>query len=1093
MSKEIESHEAEVGEVEVREPEVGEAEVETTGERRHRGVASWAIRRPVGTIMLTSVVLVLGVFFLSGLPLDLLPNIVYPQVRAGVNNSGVEPEVLEETVAKPFDDAPATTENLVRIETEIQEGRVGVSLHFNYGTNIDFALQDASKNLERARGQLPEEADPPTIRKFDPQQMPIYEVGFSSQTRDLVSLRDWVEYRLRPQLLTIEGVASVDVSGGLIREIQVVLDQERLRSYGLTVFQIIEAIRSANQDIAAGRISSPTREVVGKTTGRFRDVTDVRNLLLPLPGGGRIPLSEVATVRDTHREQRLWARLNDVPAVKLSVRKQPDANTVAVAEAVHERLATLGSTGFVPGDIDFITTRNQADFIRNSVNSVRDAAVLGATLAMIVVFLFLGSLRKTFIIGTAIPIAILATFMMMGLGNLTLNIISLGGLALGVGLLIDGSIVMLENIFRHSGEGKDPEEAAHEGAGEVQSAIVASTATNLAAVVPFLLISGLAALIFRELILTISFAILASLAVALTIVPMLSAQLAKVRFTSGAQNWRLLRLVDRGIDGLRNLYRRVATPVVIRWRWPVLVTSFFALAGALMLTRNLGNEFLPQVDDGNVGVFISLPPGASAEQTNAIALELESMIRQMPYVEHVFTTAGGFLFGSSTAERAGRGSLDIQLAPVSERDMSADVWVQMLQQKIDERGFPGARIFVRPPRIRGLRTSASGADVALSIQGDDLDELQRIAAEIMERVRDVPGLENMQPSTEDASPQIAIELDRERASYLGLNVATVGQTIRTALDGTVATRFTEGNREFDLRVMLPREQFTSPEDLGAVALFPGTRGGSPIYLRDVANVYSTLGPTTILRENQNRVLRITGDVITDIASVGEVNDAIRARLADLDLPDGYGIIYGGEEEAIRENNRQLTIVVLLAVFLVFVVMAVQYESFINPLIILLAIPLSLIGVGVGLWVSGTPMSAPVLLGVILLAGIVVNNAILLVEYIEQFRRESDVTMEEAVIEAGVVRLRPILMTTLTTMLGMVPLALGIGEGSELMQPLAVAVVGGMSLSMVLTLFVVPSAYLVLQRATEKLRGWLLGESKERQPAVEPAGVPATGD
>ncbi len=417
---------------------------------RRRGLPSLAIGRPIGTLMATSVVLVLGFFFLARLPLDLLPSIVYPQVRVNVNNRGVEPEVLEETVAKPLEAALATTEDLARIETEVQEGRVGVNLHFNYGTDIDFALQDAAKNLERARGALPEEADPATIYKSDPSQMPIFEAAFSSPTRDLISLRDWVEYRLRPQLLTIEGVASVDVSGGLIREVQVILDQERLRSYGLSVSQVIDAIRAANQDVAAGRVASATREVVGKTSGKFQNVNEIRALVLPVAGGGRIPLSEIAEVRDTNQEQRMWVRLDGVPAVKMSIRKQPDANTVAVADEVNARLTQLAESGFMPANIHHEVTQNQADFIRNSVNSVRDAAVSGAFLAMLVVFLFLGSLRKTFVIGLAIPIAVLGTFVMMGLGGLTLNIMSLGGLALGVGMLIDSSIVMLENIFRHT-------------------------------------------------------------------------------------------------------------------------------------------------------------------------------------------------------------------------------------------------------------------------------------------------------------------------------------------------------------------------------------------------------------------------------------------------------------------------------------------------------------------------------------------------------------------------------------------------------------------------------------------------------------------
>jgi hydrophobe/amphiphile efflux-1 (HAE1) family protein len=1060
--------------------------------KEHRGLPSLSIRRPVGTLCLTSVVIVLGFFFLGKLPLDLLPSITYPQIRANVTNRGVEPEVLEETVAKRLEASLATTENLTRIETDVSEGRVGINLHFAYGTDIDFALQDASKNLDRARSVIPQEADPPTIFKFDPSQMPIYDVAFSSAQRDLVSLRDWVEQRLRPQLLTIEGVASVDVSGGLVREIRVTLDQERLRSYGLTVSQVIDAIRQANQDVAAGRVASATHEIVGKTQGKFRSVQDVETVLLNVPGRGtHIPLSEIATVEDTHREQRLWARLDGEPAVRLTVRKQPNANTVRVAEDVDVQLAALDASFFIPEDISYAVIQNQADFIRNSLNSVRNAAMLGAGLAMLVVLLFLGSLRKTFIIGMAIPIAILATFVMMGMSDLTLNIMSLGGLALGVGLLIDNSIVMLENIFRHREEGnEDAEHAAHEGASEVQSAVIASTATNLAAVVPFLLISGLAALIFRELILTISFAILASLMVALTVVPMLSAQLAKVRFESGLHRFRPLVMFDRGINGLRSFYGRIA-PRVFHYRWVVIGVAVLALWGVARLTDGLGNEFLPQVDDGNASVMVNMPVGASALETNRVTREVEEIVSSMPGVKTQFATAGGMQWGGATSENAGRGMITVVLEDARSRGMTAQQWVQLTQQQIDERGFPGARIFVRPPSIRGLRTNTAGAPVALTITGDDLQELRAIAEDVAYLLRGIPGLENLNPSSDEGTPQLAIELNRERAGYLGLNVATVGQTLRTALDGTVATRFTSGNQEFDLRVQLPREQFTSPEDIGSVALFPGIAGGAPIYLRDVANVYTAAGPTTITRENQNRIFRLTGDVINEVASVSAVNDSIRMRLAGFSIPDGYGIIIGGEEEAIRENNRQLAIVVAMAIFLVFVVMAVQYESFVNPFVIIFAIPLSLVGVGLLLWLTGTPKSAPVLLGVILLAGIVVNNAILLVEYTEQARKRGLDRMS-AVVQAGTTRLRPIFMTTLTTVSGMLPLAIGLGQGSELMRPLALAVVGGLSVSMLLTLFVVPSAYLIFNTAAEKAMVFITGKEPGQEGQAVPAGASVSG-
>ena len=1069
-------------------------------EERWKGVASWSIRRPIGTVVLTMVVLVLGSVLVGDLPLDLLPKVPSTQIRVGVNNPGVAPEVLEQTVAKPLEGALSTTENLIRLETDIQEGRVGVNLHFPYGVDPDIALQNASTNLNRARSQLPEEASLPTIGKNDPSQMPVFEMAFSSQTRSLVSLREWVEERLRPQLLTVEGVASVDVSGGLIREVQVVLNQERLQAYGITVSQIISALRGANQDVAAGRIGSREHELIGKTEGKFRTIADIRGVLLDVGGGRRVPLSEVATVADTHQVQRIWARLytsadgrllDGEQAVKISLRKQPDGNTVTIADAIARKVELLESSNFIPGDMKSEVIQNQANFIRSSLHSVRESAVLGAGLSMLVVLLFLGSIRKTLVIGTAIPLAILATFLLMGVADLSLNIMSMGGLALGIGMLVDNSIVMLENIFRKKDEGmSDPVEAAHAGANEVTSAVVAATTTHIAAVVPFLLISGLTALIFRELIITISFAIAASLAVAITIVPMLAAQMGKVAFTSGLEHSRFMTSFDRGFDRVRRGYRR-SVIMAVRRRWLILGGSALALAGTWMLVRNLGSEFLPQVDDGRVGVSIWLPPGSTPEQTNAIALEVEEMVRSMPHVKSVFATAGGSLFGNATSAQSSRGSLDIQLHPLSQRDMSAGTWVAALQEKVAARGFPGARVFVRPPRIRGLQTSPQGADVSIAIQGDDLAELQRLARDIAATLRGTPGLQNMEAATEEASPVLAVRLDRERAGYLGLSVADVGQTLRTALDGSVATRYAEGNREFDVRVMLPRELFTSPEDLGSVAMFPGGSGRAPVFLRDIADVSLTLGPTGIRRENQNRLLRINGDVITEVASIGEVTDSISRRLSQMELPDGYGIILGGQSEAIKENNRQLTIVGLLAVFLVFVVMAIQYESVINPLVILVAIPLSLIGVGIALWLTGTPLSAPVLLGVIMLAGIVVNNSILLVEYAEEYRRDRGVSREEAVIDAGSVRLRPIIMTTLTTLFGMVPLALALGEGTEMMQPLAIAVIGGLTVSTVLTLLVVPGTYVALNGAGDRLVAWLTGRRTQAQRAREP--TPVAGD
>ncbi len=1039
---------------------------------KRRGIASWSISRPIGTIMVTSTLLVLGIVYVGRIPVDLLPRIVYPQVRVNVSNPGVEPAVLEETIAKPLESALATTQGLTRLAADVSTGNVSITLDFDYGTNVDFALQDAAKNVERIRGRLPEEADPPNINKSDPSQQQIYQVAFSSPERNQIALRQWVDQRLRPQLLSVPGVAAIEIFGGLVREIQVELDPDRLRGFGLSVSQVIGALRNENQDLAAGRISTLDREMVGTTSGKFRSLEDIRSVLLTSPGGARVPLRDIAAIRDTSQEQRSWARLNGVPAVRIGIQKQPEANTVEVVDGVRAKLEQLQRDGYVPADIRNEVTYDQSGFISDALKSVRDAAIIGAVLSMLVVILFLRSFRKTFIIGVSIPLAILATFVMMGMGDLTLNIMSLGGLALGTGLLLDNAIVMLENIYRRrESEGLDPEEAAHVGAAEVTSAVVASTTTNLASVAPFLLITGLSALIFRELILTISFAILASLPLALTLIPMLAAQLGKVRFSSGLERFKPLLAFERGFERMVEGYRGAATRVV-RGRW--LLLGGVAGLGVLAWFRakSYPTEFLPQVDDGTVTATLRMPPGSTPTQANRLAYEVERMVGEMPAVHSVFTNAG-----------AGRGGLDVRLVKAGERELSADQWVQTLQRRIDEQGFAGSRVFVRPPRIRGLRTSAAGTDVSVAIVGDQLVTLDEVGQEVVRRLRGVPGLENVQVQAEEARPMLSIALDRERSRNLGLDVAAVGQTVRTALDGTIATRYAEGNFEYDVRVLFPKHKFQSASDVGGTLLFPGGRGTDPVFLRDIASVNAAVSPATIRRENQNRRIEVSGDVITAVASIGSVTDSIRARLADLSLPDGYGLMIGGEQEAIEDTNAQMALVIGLAIFLVFVVMAVQYESLLDPLIILTAVPLALIGVVAILGITNTPFSAPVLLGMIMLAGIVVNNSILLVEFTNQFRAETNASVEAAVVEAGVVRMRPILMTTFTSLVGAMPLALGLGEGGELMRPLAIAVVGGLMVSSLLTLFVVPSFYVILHHAGDAVKRFVLGDRMVRPVRV----------
>lgn len=1037
------------------------------GTRYYGGLTHASIRRPIGTLAIASIVVVLGLFFIGRLPVNLLPEVEYPLIRVTVNYPGVATEVMEEQVTRVLERGLASVENLSTLSSRASEGRSNVNLIFEHGVDLDVALQNTARALESTRPRLPRDIDPPRIRKWDPGEWSIWRAGFSSPTRSPRDVRDWVEQRLLPQLQSIQGVSSVEAAGGQIREIEVVLDQDRLRSYQLTLRDIADQLSAENVNVAAGNITSPQFDVMARTDGRFSSPEDIGNLLLAVPNSDRrIRLSEVADVRDGFREQRVFVRLNGVPATELSIYKLPEANVVEVVDAINETVERLDASGFIPADIDWKATRDGAYFVRGSVEAVSSAALLGATLAMLVVLAFLGSFRKSFVIGLSIPMAILFTFALMGLGGLTLNVMSLGGLALGVGLLLDNAIVMLENIARHQEQLKEePQIAAHEGADEVISAITAGTLTNLAAVVPFLLITGMSALVFQELILTISFAVVASLAVALTVVPMLAAQFGQVTFQSGFNQSRLYLWIDGQIGRLVSVYRRILGGV-LAWRWPIIGTSVALFVLAVWGMGRLGTEFLPQLDDGQVEVRMWLPAGTSPEQTNQASRMIEQALEAMPYVESVFAMTGGHLRGGVVSERPGFARMDVVLSDAAERpEMPGGVWAMQANQKLRSLDIPGAGIWVRPPRIPGLNFGASGDDMELMIVGDDLDLMQALARELVESLEGVPGLADLQMSREDRMPLLNINVDRDRAAALGLNVAEVGRSLRDAVTGALPTRYSAGSNEYDVRVRLPREVTANPDELGQLMI--GAPNGRPVQLSEVATFELGDGPEDIERENQVRVQRITASFNTDLNDVGSILTAVRAEVEQLGLPEGYGMIFGGQFETLEETNREMLTVILLALFLVFVVLTVQYERLSNPLVIMAAAPLSVIGVVGVLWATDTPLSAPAFLGLILLIGIVVNNAILLVEYIERAQRRG-LDMQASVIEAGAIRLRPILMTTLTTVAGMLPLALGMGSGANLMQPLAIAVIGGLMSAMVLSLVLIPCLYVIVQTIAQSV-------------------------
>jgi CzcA family heavy metal efflux pump len=1023
---------------------------------RRGGIAVWCIHHPVSTVMLTLTAIVLGLFSLGRLSIDLLPRLIYPQIGVRILDPAVPANIMEDQVTRQIEEQLAITEDSTGIESTTLEGTSELELYFDYGKDIDVALRDASTRLDRAKRFLPTSIDPPIIFKRDPSQIPVMEFVVSSRLRGMTELRTWTDDVFAKFFLNLPGVAAVEVGGGLVREVHVLPDQRRLAGLGLSVEAIVQAIERGNVDSPAGRLRMAGQEYSSRTAGRVASVTALAALPIRLPNGESVPLSEVAQVIDTHGDERIRVRYNGTPGVRVSVQKQPTANTVDVAEVVQARLAELHARRLVPEDVQVDLVSNQAVYVRQSLDNATVAALTGAALAMLVVYCFLGSVRGTLVIGTAIPISIMITFVIMALGGLSLNLMTLGGLALGIGMLVDNTIVMLENIERHQREGESGIAAAENAAAEVTSPIIAATSTNLAAVLPFLFISGLVGLLFRELIFTITASIVASLVVAVTLVPALA---ARGRPPAPSR-------VTRAVQAFVGLMQRMYAPVVaaiLRAPWLVvaLALALLAACAALFLQLTGKQAFLPVMDDGRVQVQVFTDPGSALEGMDATVHLLERLAHAQGGVEGISVMAGGSVFGRTQRERPNRSTLSIQLVPVAERAQSVERWVTGFARAVAAEQLAGVKVLSRPAGVRGVRISRSDEDVSVRVQGADLQVLAALGDRLVQRMRGRPGLRNAQHSAEEQRQEFAVRIDRTRAAELGVDVTQVGRALHVALDGIVVSDFIEADRAYDVRVRLPQGTIDSPAAMEAILLF-GAQGGRPaVYMGDVARIELAVAPTEIRRENQRRIVEVTA-ALTGELPLGEVVRSLHDELRGFELPPGYSLYFGGAYDSLRKGNVLVATLASLALFLVFVVMAVQYESLRNPAVIMLGVPFALIGVVIGLLATGLPLSMPVWLGIIMLIGVVVNNAIVLVEYIELLRQRGR-ALVESIVEAAHLRLRPILMTTLTTVAGMSPLALGLGEGSEMLRPLAVCMVFGLLFSMFVSLLLIPSLYLLAHR------------------------------
>ncbi|MGF1603320.1 MAG: efflux RND transporter permease subunit [Thermosynechococcaceae cyanobacterium] len=1046
-------------------------------------LSTLSIRRHIGTLMLTVAVVVLGVFFLSNLQVDLLPSITYPRIGVRIDTPGISPEVAIDEITQPLEEALAATEGVVQVYSETQEGRVRLDLYFKPGGNIDQALNDATATLNRARDRLPDTLEPPRLFKFDPSQLPVYEMALTSPGLSDAQLRVFAEETLARELGVVPGVSSVEVSGASPEEILVNLDLNRLQAMGVGLTTVLDAFEQRNQDISGGRLPGTLAEPLTRTVGQFQSVAEIENLILPIAtptssdsssdsvptaqaaaeAGQKIYLRDVADVVDGEAEQRVFVTLNQTPAVKVSLQKQPDANTVQVVDDLKAQLEYLRQQAVIPAEMVIIPTLDEAVFIRNSIRNVAIAGLSGMALATVAVMLFLGSLRQTLIIVLAIPLATLGAIIFMRLFGLSLNVFSLGGLALGVGIVVDNSIVMLESIVDGTdapGSGSSTQailRQAEQSSRQVESALVASTSTNLVAVLPFLLIGGFISLLFNELLLTISFAVAASILIALTVVPMLASRLLTVRWSSRVGQTFLLVGFRNQFERATERYRRSLSRV-LKWRWGVVAIAILVLGGSsLLMLDQIPQEILPPINTGQASLIAQFPPGTTLAQNQKVMAIIDEILAEQPETEYAFTTAGGALFGTNVSENPLRATSTITL----QSGVDVEAYAERISQAIEALNLVDTRIRVNPGQLRGLITSNSplrGADVDVLLQGENTQQLNQAGRSVLQALGDQVTSARFRPDNDPEQPELQIYPDWERVAALGLSAQQIGDTIQTAVDGLVPTQLQRSNRLVDIRVQLDPRSIQTEEQLAQLPLF--TSGAQQIRLADIAEVKSGVSPTSIQRINQRSIYPIAGN-LNEGARLSAALAEVSAVLENIALPPGVSLLPSSAAQSNQDLQNALQVLGGLAVFLVFVVMAVQYNSLIDPLVILFTVPLALAGGILGLYVTQTAIGATVVVGVVLLVGIVVNNAIIMVELANQLHAEAKLERRDAIVQAAAQRLKPIMMTTITTVLGMFPLALGLGQGSEFLQPLGVVVFAGLSFATLLTLFIIPCFYLML--------------------------------
>lgn len=1039
-------------------------------------LAEFSVKRPVATTMFFLIVILLGGIAFTRLPIDLLPEVSYPSLTVSTSYENVGPQEIEDLITRPVEEAMAAIAGVEEITSSSSEGRSSVRISFSWGTDLNEAADEVRTRIDRIRGRLPEDADPPTIFKFDLASFPIISLGISSNVMDMIALRDYVEEHIEYRIERVPGVAAVELRGGLRRQFQVNLDRDKMLAYGLSADQITRLLRTDNLNRPAGRVDEGNLHLYLRTVGEFVNAEDIGSTVVTVREGVPIYLRDIAEVKEGIEEITNIVRINGEPGMFLSVSKQSGSNTVEVAEGVLAEVERINAD--IP-DIRVIPLMDTSQYIKQSISNVRNSALLGGLLAVLILLFFLRSGRSTLVIATTIPISVIAAFALIYFTGYTLNIMTFGGLALGVGMLVDNAVVVLENIYRKREEGQPARLSAILGTKEVAAAITASTMTTMAVFLPVVFLEGVSGVMYKQLAVVVAFALLASLTVALALIPMLSSyMLDKQRPKQVSKFPWLTRLSERSgrfLDRLEDRYKNLIGWALNNRKNVILGTVTLFLLSFLFYPF-IGSELMPSTDEGEVRVDVEMAVGTRLELLDETFREIEQVVRaEVPELQHMISNMGG---GGYRAAGGHTGNVRLSLVPMRERSRSSAEIADDLRGKLAH--IPGAQIFAREGSgLFILRAAFGGGDVGfeVEIRGHDLQRGYAIAEQVQEIIQQIPGVTDVRIARDRGRPERIIRIDRDKIARLGLNMSQVSDIIETNIAGSRATFLRRGGREYDIFVRLDepfREMLNDIDDISLVSA-----NGESVPLRSVIDVTYAEGPVVIDRKDQERIIMVTANIAG--RDLGSVVEDVRASFRNLDVPEDFSLLVGGEYEEQQEAQNQLLIAIILAILLVYMVMAAQFENLLDPFIVMFSIPLAAIGVLTIMWLTGTTFNIQSYIGIVMLAGIVVNNAIVLVDYINLMRREHGLPLREAIIESGRRRLRPILMTTLTTLLGLIPLALALGEGSEVQAAMARVVIGGLLVSTLITLVFIPVVYSITAE-------WQLRRAEKKQLALSSDGA-----